>query len=192
MSDRSRHADDEQWFGLLEGLEKQIRLLRERSVVVRGRTRGDTIGFPSASPGFAERGASHAPRIDREGNVIEPDPDDLPPAHSDLTGELATALADGHRRPDELTMLRREGERWAARALGAIEKSVGCFSEAIPGALADPVREQCASCWTPKDIVTKYGEKPKEWVPSAGKCASCVRRESRHPVSDKKPSQRSA
>lgn len=185
----SSRPDAEQWFGLLDELDRLERQIRQQSAVVRARVdRGDALGFPSASPGFGERGATHSPRVDIDGNVIEPDPNDLPPAHADITGETAASLADGKHREDDLSRHVRCAERLTLEGVEKLRRAFGELCLAIPGPIPDPQREACSSCFASKDVVTNYGKNPKLWVQSEGKCASCSRRLARRGLSDKKAS----
>lgn len=180
------HPDHGQWFGLLDELDRLARQIREQSAVVRAREvespPSGVSGYPAASPGFGERGSVHAPLVDIEGNVIAPDPNDLPPAHADLTGERAAAAADGHIAEDDALRHRRAGERLSLEAVERLRRAFGEFMAAVPGRIPDPQREQCASCFISKDVATKYGQRPGGWVVSEGKCESCVKRLVRQPT----------
>jgi hypothetical protein len=182
--DRSSPMTNDQWAELLAQLHKLVSELDVESWPLRAlaQTARRATGYSRSSPGFGERGMSRpAVRVDRDGNVIdELDPNDLPPAHSDIVGEQVAAFMDNSSYPAQRRM-EGAGEKalkWLITALAEIREGT-----AMPA--AEKTREQCAVCFAAKDVVTNHGKTPKLWIRSEGKCASCVRRIARNtPVSE--------
>jgi hypothetical protein len=82
----------EQQAVLLESLVQDIdRIYDSWATALEARA---SYGYPPTSPGFAEHGYLRRVKFDSEGNVIPPDPDDLPPAVGDPTGNKAIAGHD--------------------------------------------------------------------------------------------------
>jgi hypothetical protein len=51
--------------------------------------------------------------------------------------------------------------------------------EAIPVVIPEKSRELCKSCGVSKDVVTWWGQKPRQWIASEASCRECVERPKR-------------
>lgn len=67
-------------------------------------------------------------------------------------------------------------EREVKDARARLETALDYLQQATPTRIPEVVREVCATCGASKAVATKYGKKPKEWVKSEGRCATCSRR----------------
>lgn len=67
-------------------------------------------------------------------------------------------------------------EREVADARNRLQTAMSHLRDAMPASIPEPIREMCVTCGASKAVVTRRGKKPKEWVKSEARCATCSRR----------------
>lgn len=88
-----------------------------------------------------------------------------------ISGELRPLFAT-----DEQKAARRRMTYQVEDARNRLRGAVAAMNDALPVPIPDVAREKCPGCGFAKDVVTWWGQKPRQWINGEGKCRECTER----------------